>query len=80
MTLLGAAVVCAFLRARYDMLARRERTAATQEEEGKLHFGRARDSTTLTTRGRHLQRRARLFRALLYLFGLGALLATWLRL
>jgi hypothetical protein len=80
MTLLGAAVVCAFVRARYDMLARRQRTADEPEQEGKPYFGRARESTALTAEGRRFQRRGRQFRLLLYLFGLGALLATLFRL
>lgn len=79
--LMGLAIVSAFLRAHYAQQARRNREAPKREET-TVHFGRADEERALvyTPEGERYLRRARLFRLLLYVSGLGALLAAWFRL
>lgn len=78
--LLVLAVVSAFLRARFDQLARRNRETPQPEKAG-VHLGRLDEERdkVYTPEGLRDRRLARLFRLLLYAFGMGALLATWFR-
>ncbi len=84
--LLAAAMVFAFLRARYVQMAHREWTTDAEATGGRGGATSAAPRVALARRegltehGQALLRRARLFRVLFYLFGAGAVLAVWLRL
>jgi len=73
--LLLAAVVSAFLKAKNEQQARYHLT--TDPPEGERRVLHRTLAERMTPEGETILRRARLYRILLYVFGLGALLATW---
>jgi|GEM_PF-2245118 len=75
LSLLGIAVVAAFMRARYEQLARRHRTSDKLPGERRILPRSV--GEVYTPEGERYLRLARTCRIILFLFGLGAVAATW---
>jgi hypothetical protein len=75
LTLLAIAVVAAVLRAKFEQQARQHRTSAKQEGDRRILPHSV--GEIYTPEGERYLRRARTCRILLFIFGLGAIAATW---
>lgn len=75
LSLLAVAVVAAVMRARFEQLARRHRTSEKQPGERRILPHSV--GEIYTPEGERYLRLARISRLVLFLFGLGAILATW---
>jgi hypothetical protein len=75
LTLLAIAVVAAVMRAKFEQQARRHRTSEKQPGETRILPRTV--GEIYTPEGERYLRLARNCRILLFLFGLGAIVATW---
>jgi hypothetical protein len=75
LTLLAIAVVAAVMRARFEQQARQHRTS--ENEPGERRILPRSVGELYTPEGERYLRLARTCRLLLFLFGLGAIFATW---